>query len=335
MRVLADADLAPFNTFHVSARARWLITLESVQDLLSLRSDPRWRDTPTLFLGGGSNVLIRRDFEGIVALVRLPGVRLLEGDGEHRHLYAAAGEDWHGLVRWSVERGYGGLENLSLIPGSVGAAPVQNIGAYGVELRERFLSLQAVNLATGRARRFNADDCRFGYRSSIFKTGERGAWIITGVTFRLPREPQPRLSYRGVAEELGGRAPTPVNISDAICRIRRRKLPDPELLGNAGSFFKNPTVPHRKLRELLDREPHLPHFDAADGNNKIPAAWLIEACGWKGHRRGDAGVAPGHALVLVNHGTATGAQLWELATDIRDSVAQRFGIQLEPEPLVI
>jgi UDP-N-acetylmuramate dehydrogenase len=253
-------------------------------------------------------------------------------------LRAAAGESWHGLVLWSLKQGHTGLENLSLIPGNVGAAPIQNIGAYGVELKDRFHTLDAVALADGSAQTFTHEACEFGYRTSLFKVRSQQQYLITSVTLRLPREPDYQISYRGVKEALAAQPQGTLNavgISQAICAIRRAKLPDPKQLGNAGSFFKNPTVTEKQFDQLRSRHGEIPGFPLPNGGHKLSAASLIERCGWKGYRRGDAGVSQNHALVLVNHGAATGQQIWQLAQDIGDSVGQTFGVTLEPEVTVI
>jgi UDP-N-acetylmuramate dehydrogenase len=333
-----DAPLRELNTFGISARARELWTLDDPADLPGLidglrdtgRADP-------LVLGGGSNLLITGDLDAPVIAVRLPGRRIVSADGDAVLVEAAAGESWDGLVRWSLALGLGGLENLALIPGSVGAAPIQNIGAYGVELRETFESLEAVHLGHGRSRRFDAADCAFGYRDSIFKRDEGTGWLITSVRLRLSHRPALRLDYGEIREELrraGATAPSSVDVADAVTAIRRRRLPDPADLGNAGSFFRNPIVPAATAHALGLREPGLPSWPAGD-RVKLSAAWMIERCGWKGHRDGDAGVHAGHALVLVNHGAAGGEDLLRLARAIRDSVDARFGVRLEPEPVVV
>lgn len=329
-------SLRPYNTLGLEAYAREIHRLNSIADVLSWREAAEHMGMPRLALGGGSNVVFAGDYEGSVGLVAINGIEHLGSDSEFHYVQAGAGENWHGLVRWTLERGLPGLENLSLIPGSVGAAPMQNIGAYGVELSERFESLDAIDLNTGERRLFELEDCRFGYRDSRFKRNPE-RWLIMRVLLKLPRRWAPVLDYAGLREELsamGAQSSQPREISQAVCRIRRRKLPDPEKLGNVGSFFKNPVVSAATVEAIRAELPALPRW-TVDGGYKLSAAWLIEQCGWKGRRVGDAGVHDGHALVLVNHGRATGADIWRLARQIRDSVQERFGIGLEPEPRII
>ena len=349
LRITQDAPLERLNTFGVAARARALVELSDPADLpAAIEALSGHRET--MVLGGGSNVLFTRDFEGAVLLVRLAGRRALDGGGSSESVVeAAAGENWDAFVRWTLARRLCGLENLSLIPGSVGASPIQNIGAYGVEMRERFESLDAVHLRTGESRVFAAGDCRFAYRDSVFKQPSMRDWLITAVRFRLPTQPRLKLDYGEIREELarGGVAdPTPEDVARAVCAIRRRKLPDPAVLGNAGSFFRNPIVDAQTARALAAANPGMPVYPAGaeagasagqgDGAPvKLSAGWLIDRCGWKGRREGDAGVHEKHALVLVNHGRATGAQVLALARRIQASVLERFGVRLEPEPTIV
>ncbi len=338
MRVYENASLYPHTTLHIDVRARFLVVLETVEDVLALATEKRFVGIPKFVLGGGSNVLFREDYRGLVALNRLRGIGLSDDDGREVRVWAAAGENWHDFVLTTLAWGLRGLENLSLIPGTVGAAPIQNIGAYGVELSERFESLQAVRFSDGVSETFSRGDCRFGYRDSVFKSACRGRYLITAVTFRLSRVGPFVTDYRDLSEALRRDGKSPVDaarISAAVCRIRRRKLPDPAHLGNVGSFFKNPVVDATTLGQLRRRFQALPAFGLDDGRYKLPAAWLIEHCGWKGWRRGDAGVYDRHAQVLVNYGHASGAEIWHLATAIMASVADRFGIELEPEPLIL
>lgn len=338
MRIIKNASLRPYNTFGVAARTRYLAVLECPEDVFVLIEKPFINGMPRLILGGGSNLLFRQDFQGVVALVRFKGIQVLGEDDDHVYMRAAAGEDWHGFVLHTLALNYGGLENLSLIPGTVGAAPIQNIGAYGVELSERFESLEAMSMEDGRSRVFDKEACQFGYRTSVFKLAEKNRYLITSVTVKLSRKAQFIVHYAGVSEELArqGQGPlTAQRISEAICRIRRNKLPDPAWMGNAGSFFKNPLVDEETLIWLRDRFPKLAAFPQPQGGAKLSAAWLIEQCGWKGYRSGDAGVCDKHALVLVNYGRASGREIWQLAEAIITSVEERFGIRLEPEPLIV
>lgn len=334
--LIEDASLAEHNTFRVPARAALLVQVNEPQALPELLQSPGLRDRPVLVLGEGSNVLFTRDPAGAVIMLTARGMRMLDEDEAGARVYAAAGEHWDDLVRWSLVQGLTGLENLSLIPGSVGAAPIQNIGAYGAELAEHLIAVEAYDRMQGAAVRLTRADCDFSYRQSLFKRSP-DRWIITAIELQLQRDAPLRLDYSGVGAELAAMAithPTAADVSAAVCRLRRRKLPDPAVLGNAGSFFKNPLVSVEHAVQLGGLYPGLPTFDVTDGK-KLSAAWLIEQCGWKGFRDGDAGVSDRHALVLVNHRHASGAQLWSLAQRIMDSVQEKFGIRLEPEPRII
>ncbi|MEW6764688.1 MAG: UDP-N-acetylmuramate dehydrogenase [Pseudomonadota bacterium] len=336
MHIEEHASLREHNTFRVEARARFLVSLETPEDIPAFLADQRFHGLPRLILGGGSNILFRDDFPGVVLHVALKGVELLGEDAGHRYLAVAAGEGWHDTVRWTVEQGWPGLENLSLIPGTVGAAPVQNIGAYGIELADFCKAVDVLDLESGESGVMTAEDCRFGYRDSRFKQ-QPGRWLITSVLLSLPKAFEPKLDYPGVREALAGAEPTPLVISDAICAVRRAKLPGLECdqPGSAGSFFKNPVIPSGQAAILQEQFPGMPSWILGDGRVKLSAAWLIEQCGWKGHREGDAGVYDRHALVLVNHGRASGRALWALAERIVASVEQCLGVRLEPEPLIL
>jgi UDP-N-acetylmuramate dehydrogenase len=332
-----DVSLRALNTFGVEARARLLIELEDVADVAPALAIVREAGGGPLILGAGSNVLFTSDaVERPVLRVRLLG-RQRAASPDDAVVGAAAGEDWDAFVRWTLSVGLFGLENLSLIPGTVGAAPIQNIGAYGVEMSERFESLDAVHVDSGERRRFGRADCGFRYRDSTFRHGDGRRWLIVAVRFRLLRTPSLQLDYGEIREQLAAdrvTAATPRDVADAVSAIRRRRLPDPGTIGNAGSFFRNPVVDAATAAALQADEPELRCWPA-EGGVKLSAAWMIERCGWKGFRAGDAGVHRHHALVLVNHGGATGAEILALADRIRDSVAQRFGIRLDPEPLLV
>lgn len=331
-------SLKALNSFGVEARAERLVELGAAADVPAALELVR-EHPPALVLGGGSNLLLTRDPPGTVLRVMLGGRRLLAETGDDVLVEAAAGENWHAFVGWTLAQGLGGLENLSLIPGSVGASPVQNVGAYGVEVRDCFDSLDAVSLRDGAARRFDASDCAFGYRDSVFKRPGGSQWLITAVRFRLSRAPRLKLDYGELREELralGVASPGARDVADAVCAIRRRKLPDPASIGNAGSFFKNPVVDRARADRLRAANPGMPVYPGTCATDaKLSAAWMIERCGWKGYRDGDAGVHERHALVLVNHGNASGAQILALAERIRESVRQRFGVELEREPVVV
>ncbi len=335
MRVVEHAPLQSFNTFHVAANARYLVTLESPDELTAFLADSRFSGLPLFVLGGGSNLLLTGDFAGVMLCPRFMGREVLSQEVERVRLRACAGESWDGFVDWAVAQGFAGLENLSCIPGHVGAAPVQNIGAYGVELQDVVERVEALDLSTGAAVSFTRDDCQFAYRDSVFKRNP-GRYLITAVVFSLAGKFAPRLDYPGVPAALAAQQDegplSPARVRQAICAVRYGKLPDPAVLGNAGSFFKNPLVSQSLADSLKGEYASMPVYPAAAGLAKIPAAWLIEQCGFKGYRAGDAGVHEKHALVLVNYGQATGAELWALAEKIRLAVRQRFGVELEPEP---
>lgn len=334
--LVPGAALDRRNTFRVSAQAAWLAEVREPQAIPELLARSEVHERPLLVLGEGSNVLFTRDFDGLVLAMANRGIEILKDDGEPVRVRAAAGEDWHGLVRWSLAQALCGLENLSLIPGTVGAAPTQNIGAYGAELAAVLETVEAFDRQANTPAWLTREQCGFSYRQSVFKR-QPDRWIITAVQLRLRRNAPLKLDYAGVREELAAMnvaQPTAKDVSEAVCRLRRRKLPDPAQIGNAGSFFKNPIVSNGETEKLQAEHPGLPVFHAPDGR-KLSAAWLIERCGWKGFREGDAGVSDKHALVLVNHGNVTGAQIWSLAQRIQDSVQQKFGIRLEPEPRII
>jgi UDP-N-acetylmuramate dehydrogenase len=339
MIVHEHASLAALNTFRVAARARWLVEIDDARHLPAVLSRPEWRERPLLVLGEGSNTLFTRDYDGVV--LRLTGRRVTESlwVGDDAVVRVEAGRNWHDFVMWSLAQGYVGLENLALIPGTVGAAPIQNIGAYGVELARHVDSVEAWDRETGAFTSLDQAACAFGYRDSLFKRpDQRGRWIVTAVRFRFRPDTPLVLDYAGVREELAAMdvdTPRARDVAEAVIRLRRRKLPDPAEIGNAGSFFKNPVVARATADALRATYPTLPVYPAADGQAKLSAAWLIEQSGWKGHRDSDAGVSERHALVLVNHGQASGADLMHLARRIEDSVRKAYGVVLEPEPIII
>ena len=336
MYVSSNTSLLDYNTFRVEARTRYLVTLEAPEDIPAFLADERFQDLLRLVLGGGSNILLRDDFPGVVLHVALKGIELLGESETQLFIAVAAGENWHDLVRWTVEQGWPGLENLSLIPGTVGAAPVQNIGAYGVEFAEVCAAVDVVDMTTGETGVITAEDCRFAYRDSRFKR-EPGRYLITSVLLRLPKRFVPKLDYPGVREALADAEITPRAVSDAICAVRRGKLPglEADQPGSAGSFFQNPVIGADYAAKLRETYANMPAWDMPEAKVKLSAAWLIEQCGWKGLRVGDAGVYEKHALVLVNHGASIGADLWALAWQIMQSVRVRFGVSLQPEPVVL
>ena len=338
----SDVLLTPFNTFGIAARAKRFVRIESVDALRELRERPEWTDGRRLVVGGGSNMLFTRDFDGLVVHVATRGHEYLGDDGRDRLIAVAAGESWDGFVRTSLAAGWPGLENLALIPGSVGAAPVQNIGAYGLELAERFAWLEALDADTGEMLRLDAEACAFGYRDSVFKGAYRARAIITRVVFRLPLAWRPRVTYADLIERLARQAivdPGATQIADLVTAIRREKLPDPAVVGNAGSFFKNPLVDAATCAALRAGDPTVVAHPQPDGRFKLAAAWMIDRCGWRGcsvaGSSGRAAVHERHALVLVNRGGATGAEVLALADAVRDSVRRRFGVVLEAEPLIV
>lgn len=333
--VLHQFSLQSLNTFGIAASARAYLRVTKKEQLLGVYADGAWVSLPKLILGGGSNVLLTGDFDGLVLHIGLEGKELIGGNEQHHFVRAAAGENWHGFVQWTLAQGLGGLENLSLIPGTVGAAPIQNIGAYGLEIKDVFHSVTAFDPHSGETRVMDAAACRFGYRDSVFKHEGRDL-IILDVTFALPKQWTPNLRYAELAAEPGlTTAPTPQQVADAVIAIRSRKLPDPAVIGNAGSFFKNPVVPAAQCAALLERFPSLVHHAQADGTEKLAAGWLIDQCGWKGKNLGAAGVYPKQALVLVNNGNATGADVVALARAIQADVQTRYGVLLEPEPVFV
>lgn len=337
-----DADLSALNTFGLPANARYLLRARSIEEAREVRAflADRRIAAPSLILGGGSNLVLRGAPLDAVLKVEIPGRRKIGETGTSILIEAGAGENWHGFVRWTLVQGWPGLENLSLIPGTVGAAAVQNIGAYGLDVSECIASLDALDLASGEIRQFSATDCQFGYRDSFFKR-QPNRWVIVAVRFCLPRNWQPVIRYGELARELSERgfngtsSPAPVQVSDAVIALRQRKLPDPDRLGSAGSFFKNPVISAGQCAALLAVHPALPHHPQPDGREKLAAGWLIEQCGWKGRRFGSAGCYGQHALILVNHGGAVGKDILQLAVNIQDDVFRRFGVELEPEPVFI
>jgi UDP-N-acetylmuramate dehydrogenase len=337
-RLIENAELDHRNTFGIAARAPWLIEIADTDALPEVLALPRLRDAPVLILGGGSNLLFAGNPEGAVVSFDCRRMTVLQEHDDHAVVRADAGAEWHALVLWTLQQGLSGLENLALIPGTAGAAPIQNIGAYGCEVGEYVHVVEAFDRTIGELRRLDRAACAFAYRDSLFKR-EPDRYVVTAVELSLPRAPALRLDYAGIREELAEMnvaSPDARSVAQAVIRIRQRKLPDPAVIGNAGSFFKNPIVPAALAEDLQHRHAGLPMFrgDAAD-NRKLSAAWMIETSGWKGFREGDAGVSEQHALVLVNHGSATGAQLLSLARRIADSVQARFGVAIEPEPKVI
>jgi len=338
MLVREKFNLKLLNTFGVDATAEKGIEIENHEDLNQLVDNSLCKGKPVFFLGEGSNVLFVRDFPGYVVLNRLMGREVVEEDDDHVFLRVNAGESWAELVDYTVGRGWGGLENMSLIPGSVGAAPVQNIGAYGVELKDVLDCVEVLDLWTGELEVFSVTQCELGYRTSLFKTGGKGHYLVTSIVLKLTKMPEINISYNALQEYFKQNPVEEITIrdvSEAVKAIRRSKLPDPSVLGSAGSFFKNPVVSAEKAWQLKTRFHDIPAFDLGNDNFKLAAGWLIEQCGWKGKRIGDAGVYEKQALVLVNYGNATGKEIYDLSQKIVESVHEKFGVLLEREVTVV
>jgi len=332
MKILQNVSLLPFNTFGLDVKAANFAEVSSLEEF---RKSLNAGIQPIMLLGGGSNVLFTRDVPGLVIKNNLNGIQVIREFKNKVWVEVGGGEGWHKFVLWAVAHDFGGVENMSLIPGTVGASPIQNIGAYGVELKDVFVRLKALNLSTGKLKTFHHAACQFGYRDSIFKRAEQGKWCITSVVFSLSKSPHLlNISYGDISKTLesnGIVSPTIADISNAVVKIRSSKLPDPAKIGNCGSFFKNPETDRSVLDKILERHPHAPHYPLPDGRVKIPAGWLIEQCGWKGKRVGNTGCYERQALVLVNHGGATGAEVKNLAQAIILSVEEHFGVRLEVE----
>jgi UDP-N-acetylmuramate dehydrogenase len=337
LQILENYSLKNFNTFGIDVLARYFVEINHEDDLVELFMDPQWLQMEHLILGGGSNMLFVKDFDGLVIHLNIRGI---EHRISHQEVFveAGAGEVWNDLVNFCVDRQYAGIENLSLIPGSVGASPIQNIGAYGVELKDVFHSCRAFELETGQFKTFSKEDCRFGYRDSIFKNELKGKYIIVSVKFHLSLIPNINLKYGAIEQELTNRSistPTIKDVSRVVSHIRVSKLPDPSTIGNAGSFFKNPVITAEQFQQLQSKFPDVVNYPAGDGLVKLAAGWLIEQCGWKGKVVGNTGTWKNQALVLVNHGGATGEEVYSLSSQIIDSVYTKFGVLLEREVNII
>jgi UDP-N-acetylmuramate dehydrogenase len=343
-----NIDLTNLNTFRISAKARFFSRFSSASELTevlhSIKNKNETRNLPLFILGGGSNILFLKDYEGVVLKNEIRGIEVVHEDIDHVYVKVGAGENWNDFVLHCIKHGLAGVENLSLIPGNVGASPMQNIGAYGVEIREVFESLSAFHIRDQQIVTFTVNDCRFGYRESIFKNQYRNEFVILEVIYRLNKRPVFHTSYGAVQQELekmGVKELSIASISQAVINIRSSKLPDPTVIGNAGSFFKNPQLSHvefdglNKSLQLNKRYASMPTFPGEGGSIKIPAAWLIEQSGWKGYRRGDAGCHGKQPLVLVNYGNATGDEIYQLSEEILQSVKSKFGITLEREVNVV
>ncbi|MFL5739372.1 MAG: UDP-N-acetylmuramate dehydrogenase [Flavisolibacter sp.] len=341
MTIQENISLKPLHTFGIEAKARWFTSFSSLNELheiLTLPQSPNTSIPQYLILGGGSNILFTSDYSGLVMKNELKGIVFEKQDEEHIYIRVGAGENWHQFVLYCVQNNYAGVENLSLIPGNVGASPMQNIGAYGVEIKDVFYDLHAFHLKEKTLERFILPDCEFGYRDSVFKGKFKNQFVITDVCFRLKKEPAFNTSYGAIEQELqrmGIKNLSIKAISDAVINIRSSKLPDPKEIGNAGSFFKNPLVSNERFKKLKEHFPGIVAFPAGDAHTKLAAGWLIEQCGWKGYRKGDAGCFSKQALVLVNYGSARGEEIFQLSEDIIHSVREKFGVLLEREVNII
>lgn len=338
--ILDNIDLLPYNTFKIKAMARYFAVVRSVSEAREQFGSSLFRHNPFLILGGGSNILFTKDFEGLVIKNEIKGIEIVDESPLQITLKAGAGESWHDLVMYCVARDYGGIENLSLIPGTVGAAPMQNIGAYGVEIREVIHNVEGIEIKSGDIRLFDKKDCQFAYRESIFKHGLKNKFFISSITLSLTKKDHHfNISYGTIREELskqnGEKNPSVKKISDAVIAIRKSKLPDPEVIGNAGSFFKNPSIDQSLFNKIQEKYPSIPSFQGENGMIKVPAAWLIEQSGWKGKTFDNIGVHKHQALVLVNYGGGEGEKIRELSMNIQSSVKEKFNITLQPEVNII
>jgi len=336
MQVQQNYSLKKYNTFGVEASAKYFGVFTTIDNLQLLLKE--YSEQSTLVLGGGSNILFTKNYDGLVLKNEIRGINTVHEDEDHIYVKVGAGEIWHQFVMHCIKNNFSGVENLSLIPGNIGASPMQNIGAYGVEIKDVFHSLEAFHLQEQRILNFTLNDCGFGYRDSVFKKRYKDQFAILTVTFRLNKKPQYNISYGAIKEELekmGVKDLSIQSISQAVINIRSSKLPDPNVIGNAGSFFKNPEITQHELHELKLINANVPYYAADNSHFKIPAAWLIEQCGWKGFRRGDAGCHEKHALVLVNYGNASGKDIFDLSKEIKQSVKEKFDVELEREVNII
>lgn len=339
MNIIEYYPLKKLNTFGVDAKARYFVDITDSNQLRELVSDKRFGKLPVFILGGGSNVLFTRDFQGFIIKIDIKDIEVVS-DGDDIYVESGGGVIWHDLVKYCVEHNFGGIENLSLIPGTVGAAPIQNIGAYGVELKNVFHSLKAIHLKTGEQRIFDRKECQFGYRNSIFKNELKGQYAVITVTLKLSKQWKPELSYGSLKKTIQEMGYTPESvtikaISEAVIKIRRSKLPDPSVIGNAGSFFKNPVVQIERYKKLQNQFRNIPGYPVGNDLVKVPAGWLIEQCGWKGKKIGNTGTYKNQALVIINNGRASGKEIYDFSEQIINSVKEKFHIQLEREVNVI
>lgn len=333
-KIKENISLKPYNTFGLEASARYFIEVSDLEELKEVLKDPFLENKRKLFLGGGSNILLLNDFDGVVIKISFKGKEIIKDTEDYAVVKAGAGEIWHEFVLYCIDQNLSGIENMSLIPGTVGAAPMQNIGAYGAEVKDTFVELEALNLETLQVESFDASRCAFGYRESFFKHEGKGKYVILNVSFRLSKNPEINVSYGAIQQtlaEMGIENPTIKDVSEAVIHIRKSKLPDPAEIGNSGSFFKNPEIPKVQYLQLKEDFPAIPGYVVSEEVIKVPAGWLIEQAGWKGKRFGDVGVHDKQALVLVNFGKGKGQQIADLAKEIQESVKQKYGIVISPE----
>lgn len=338
MEFFKNISLKSYNTFGIDAYAKYFASFRSVDDLQFVFQSRKYKDEPKFFLGGGSNILFTKNFDGIVLKNEIDGIKTIHEEEKYVYVKVGAGVNWHQFVLYCIQKNLAGVENLSLIPGNAGASPMQNIGAYGVEVKDVFFSLEAYHVIENRIVTFTLNDCEFGYRESVFKKKYKDQFVILDVTFRLNKIPHYNISYGAIEDELKKMHVEKLSIksiSDAVINIRTSKLPDPKVIGNAGSFFKNPEIGEHELHELKRIEPDIPSYKINENKFKISAGWLIEKCGWKGYRNGDAGCYSKQALVLVNYGNAKGSEILNLSEEIRKSIYNEFGLMLEKEVNII
>ena len=334
MLLLENQSLKNLNTFRVDVKAKFFAEVFLEEELIDILLDNKFKSEKKFILGGGSNILFTKDYEGLIIKVSIPGIKIIEEDSDSVLIEAGSGGIWNDLVNYCVDRNFGGVENLALIPGTVGAAPIQNIGAYGQEIANSFVSLKGIFIESGEQKTFSKDECRFSYRSSVFKEELKNEFIITSVRLKLSKVPKPNLNYKALSDYVLKKRisnPSIKDISNAVVEIRRSKLPDPVKIGNAGSFFKNPVMSEDLFQKLKSEHNDIASFPSESGKIKISAGWLIEKSGWKGKRIGDVGTSPDHALIICNFGNATGPEILELAMRIKEEVSNKFGIILEEE----
>ncbi len=338
MQIEENISLRPYNTFGIDCKASYFATVKSNNDLRAILSNPHLAALDRLVLGGGSNILLTQDFDGLVIKNDFKGIEVVEENDSEVYVRSGAGENWHEFVLHCIDNNWAGIENLSLIPGNVGASPMQNIGAYGVEVKDLFHSLTAMHVESLEERTFDNAECEFGYRESVFKRALKGQYIITSVTYKLRKEAKVNTSYGAIEQQLetmGISEPTIKDVSDAVIAIRSSKLPDPKELGNSGSFFKNPVLPNEEFHKIQESFPAIVNYPMDENNTKVAAGWLIDQAGWKGKTFGECGVHKNQALVLVNYGDATGQQIYDLSSEIVESIRDKYGIELEREVNII